>query len=56
LFRLRSSLQYWKDSYCESDFGRCKRFQSMVDGRPPPPTMLPNGKDVHALPGGGSGG
>ena len=50
LFRERSALQYWMDSYCDGDYTRCARFQSMAAGTPPPVTMLPNGKEVQAVP------
>lgn len=49
LLQLRSSLKYWMDSYCNAEFGRCARYQSMKEGSPPPPTMLPNGKTVGAI-------
>jgi hypothetical protein len=51
LFRLRSSLQYWMESYCDADFTRCQRYQSLCEGRVPPPTLLPSGKHVHAIEG-----
>lgn len=49
LFRLRSSLAYWMDSYCHSEFTRCQRYKLMCEGRPPPATMLPSGKHVHEI-------
>jgi hypothetical protein len=50
LLKLRTSLQYWIASYCDSsEYSRCARYQSMKAGRPPPPTMLPNGRTVGSI-------
>ncbi len=49
LFRLRSSLQYWMEVYCDADYRRCVRYQRACEGSMPPPNILPNGKDIHKL-------
>jgi ankyrin repeat protein len=45
-FALNPALDVWKESYCESDFKRCVRFQNSLKNQPIPLTLLPNGKIV----------
>ena len=48
-FHMASSLRYWVEAYCFTEFRTCKRYESMSTGKPPSPTLLPNGKDLHAF-------
>ena len=40
---LNSTLQIWKDNYCNGDFGRCSRYKNEACGAPVPDLLLPNG-------------
>jgi hypothetical protein len=43
LFKLRSALNIWQQTYCESSFERCARFQRSKEGKSSPMNLLPNG-------------
>ncbi len=44
LFETADQLDYWKQRYCNSEFTRCARYQSMVAGDAPPVHLLPSGR------------
>jgi hypothetical protein len=39
-------IKVWKESYCESGFETCARYQLSLKGSPVPITLLPNGKEI----------
>lgn len=41
------ALRVLKAIYCEADFTRCARYQSMKSGVVPALTLLPNGRHLH---------
>ena len=43
-FRMKASLRVWQAYYCEGDFRRCERFKLVLEARPVPPELLPNGR------------
>lgn len=45
------ALHIWQNYYCDGNYEGCKRFQSTLDGKKIPITLLPNGKtlDIGAL-------
>ncbi len=45
-FGVRSALRVWQTFYCEGDFEKCARYRLAVQGKPVPPSLLPNGKDL----------
>jgi len=45
-FSLRASLRVWQTYYCESAFETCARYLRSLEGRPVPPNLLPNGKEL----------
>ena len=45
-FALNPALEVWKESYCESDYKRCVRYQNSLKNLPIPLTLLPNGRLV----------
>jgi hypothetical protein len=49
------ALNIWQNYYCDGNYEGCKRYQSTLDGKKIPITLLPNGKtlDIGALKGGG---
>jgi len=51
-FTLDHMRQFWIAKFCEADFGACARLQLVKQGKPVPPTLLPNGKDLRAALGG----
>jgi hypothetical protein len=44
LFDTADQLNYWKQRYCNSEFTRCARHQSMCAGEQPPAHLLPSGR------------
>jgi hypothetical protein len=45
-FGIRSALRVWQTFYCEAEFEQCARYRLTAEGRPVPPTLLPNGKEL----------
>ena len=45
-FALNPALDVWKESYCETEYKRCVRYQNSLKNQPIPLTLLPNGKVV----------
>jgi hypothetical protein len=45
-FSLKSSLEIWRQNYCEGPFERCARYQASLARRPIPDLLLPNGKKL----------
>ena len=43
-FAMEPSLKVWQQHYCEGEYKKCVRFQSSLQGKPVPITLLPNGK------------
>lgn len=48
---LRSSLQGWRDYYCDSEheWSDCARYRMSLAGEPVPIALLPNGKTVRYI-------
>lgn len=44
LFDTADQLNYWKQRYCNSEYSRCARHQSMCAGEQPPAHLLPSGR------------
>ena len=49
-FRNQSALRVMQTLYCEGDFSRCARFQSVSQGVVPPKNLLPDGSALPAQP------
>jgi len=47
-FRNKSALRTMQALYCEGDFARCARFQSVSQGVVPPRDLLPDGSRLPA--------
>ncbi len=45
-FALRGSLLVWQTFYCHGKFEECARFKRSLSGRPVPPNLLPNGREL----------
>jgi hypothetical protein len=43
-FRMKASMAVWQAHYCEGDHARCERFKLVLQARPVPPQLLPNGR------------
>jgi hypothetical protein len=43
-------LRVWQINYCETDFGKCERYRLSTQGKHVAPTLLPNGRNLSALP------
>ncbi len=41
-------LNVWQTYYCRARFESCARFKLATQGRPVPPALLPNGKEMAA--------
>lgn len=46
-FGVRGSLKVWTAFFCEGNFERCERYKLALLGRPVPPNLLPNGKELN---------
>ncbi|HTN52608.1 MAG TPA: hypothetical protein VML50_09420 [Anaeromyxobacter sp.] len=46
-FQRRASLKVWQTFYCEGRFPNCARYQLSLEGRPVPPNLLPNGRELN---------
>jgi hypothetical protein len=44
LFDTATQLDYWKQRYCNAEFTKCARYQSMLAGETPPAHLLPSGR------------
>lgn len=44
LFDTADQLNYWKKRYCNHEYTRCARYQSMLAGEQPPAHLLPSGR------------
>jgi hypothetical protein len=47
-FKNRSALRMLQVLYCESEFTRCRRYQSIEGGVVPPSNLLPDGRTLPA--------
>jgi hypothetical protein len=49
---LRSTLEIWRSVYCDDEkkWETCERYLLAVQGAAVPTTLLPNGKNLPALP------
>lgn len=45
-FGLQGALKVWRTFYCEGNFESCARFRLASSGRPVPPNLLPNGRQL----------
>jgi hypothetical protein len=45
-FRSQHALKVMQSLYCEGDFSRCARFQSISGGVVPPRDLLPDGTRI----------
>ncbi len=45
-FGLKGSLKVWQTFYCLGSFEACARYRLALEGRPAPPNLLPNGKEL----------
>ncbi len=45
-FTMPSSVRVWQATYCEADHRRCERFKLVLEARPVPPDLLPNGRKL----------
>ncbi len=43
LLTMRKALRVWQESYCESDYAQCARYQRALEGKHAPMNLLPNG-------------
>ncbi|GAB5546369.1 MAG: hypothetical protein SangKO_061290 [Sandaracinaceae bacterium] len=48
VFKTRSALKTMQALYCEGDFSRCARFQSISKQVVPPKNLLPDGTRLRA--------
>jgi hypothetical protein len=49
LFQAADQLNYWKQRYCNAEFTKCARYQSMLAGETPPAHLLPSGRLLRLL-------
>lgn len=45
-FGLRSALKVWQTFYCEGSYEACARYRQALTGKPVPPNLLPNGREL----------
>ena len=46
-FKKRPSLGVWQTFYCHGRFTTCARYRLSLEGKPVPPSLLPNGKELN---------
>ena len=47
VFKRRASLAVWQTFYCHGRFSTCVRYRLSLEGKPVPPGLLPNGKELN---------
>ena len=45
-FSVKSSLKLWQSFFCEGAYERCERYKLVVEGKPVPLQLLPNGRTL----------
>jgi len=48
-FQKRPSLGVWQTFYCKGRFTTCARYRLSLEGKPVPPSLLPNGKELNLV-------